>query len=178
MKTMIVLAMHGAPPLDFPPADLEEFMSLESRMRHLREAGRAVIGRRHAELENKIRNWPRTPLNDPFHAGSQTLAVELRRASGRRVILGFNEFCAPSLDQALDLAAGQGAEKILVVTPMMTRGGGHAESEIPAAVESARARHPKEKYIYAWPFRASDVAAFLVSQLNKFADAPARTGRI
>jgi len=177
MKAVIVLAMHGAPPLDLPPGDLAEFMNLESRMGHLRRAGQAAIGRRQSELENKIRNWPRTPRNDAFHAGSQALAVELRRASGRKVILGFNEFCAPSLDEALDLAAGQGAEKILVVTPMMTRGGGHAESDIPAAIERARDRHPGEKFVYAWPFRASEVAVFLASHLDNFADSRGRAVR-
>ena len=32
--------------------------------------------------------------------------------------------------------------KVLVVTPMMTRGGEHVEREIPAAVARARRRHP------------------------------------
>jgi sirohydrochlorin cobaltochelatase len=88
----------------------------------------------------------------------------LRRESGRKVILGFNEFCAPSLDEALDQAAGQGAAKIVVVTPMLTRGGEHAERDIPEAIERAKSRHPGEKFIYAWPFKAKKVAEFLNSQ--------------
>jgi sirohydrochlorin cobaltochelatase len=81
--------------------------------------------------------------------------------------LGFNEFCAPDLDEALDQAAGQGAEKIIVVTPMMTRGGEHAERGIPDAVARARRRHPGEKFIYVWPLPASEVAEFLTTQIGR-----------
>jgi len=167
MKAVIVLAVRGAPPLDFPEEELAEFGALRSRLAHAGGAGPAPAERRFHELEHKIRAWPRSPRNDPSHADSQELAVQLRRASGRKVILGFDEFCAPSLDEALDQAAGQGAEKILVVTPMMTRGGEHGEREIPAAVERARRRHPAMSFIYAWPFPSSDVAEFLTSQINK-----------
>jgi len=167
MKAVIVLAMHGAPPLDFPEAELAEFGALQARLAHAGAPGPAAAERRFLELEGKIRAWPRTPRNDPCHAGSQELAVQLRRASGRKVILGFSEFCAPSLDEALDQAAGQGAEKIIVVTPMMTRGGEHAERDIPETVARARKRHPAMNFIYVWPFPSSDVAAFLTSQVNR-----------
>ena len=167
MKAVIVLATHGAPPLDFPEHDLAEFYGLQARLAHGHGAGPAAAERRWFELEEKIRTWPRTPLNDPFYAGSQDLAIQLRRASGRKVILGFNEYCAPSLDEALDQAAGQGADKIIVITPMMTRGGEHAEKDIPEAVERARQRHPQQKLIHVWPFPATDVAEFLTSQIDR-----------
>jgi sirohydrochlorin cobaltochelatase len=167
MKAVIVLAMHGAPPLDFPEQELSEFYNLQARLAHAQGAGPAAAQRRYLELEEKIRTWPRTPRNDPFFAGSQDLAIQLRRASGRKVVLGFNEYCAPSLDEALDQAVGQGAEKIIVVTPMMTRGGEHAEKDIPEAVERARHRHPREKVLYIWPFPTSEVAEFLTSQIGR-----------
>jgi sirohydrochlorin cobaltochelatase len=167
MKAVIVLAMHGAPPLDFPEEELGEFFNLHSRLAHAYGAGSAAAQRRYLELEAKIRNWPRTARNDPFHAGSQELAVQLRRSSGRKVVLGFNEFCAPSLDEALDQAAGQAAEKIIVLTPMMTRGGEHAEKDIPEAISRARRRHPKEKFVYVWPFPTSEVAEFLAAQAGR-----------
>jgi sirohydrochlorin cobaltochelatase len=167
MKAVIVLAMHGAPPLDFPREELAEFGALHARLANAGGVGPAAAERRFHELEEKMRAWPRTSRNDPFHAGSQELAVQLRRASGHKVILGFNEFCAPRLDEALDQAAGQGAEKIVVVTPMMTRGGEHAERDIPEAVERARRRHPAMNFVYVWPFPSSDVAAFLTSQVHR-----------
>lgn len=165
MRSVILLAMHGAPPVDYPKQELAEFMGLHSRVAHFGGAEPASLLHRYRELEERIRRWPRSAGNDPFFAGSQELAVQLRRTSGRKVILGFNEFCSPSLDEALDQAAGQGAEKIIVVTPMMTRGGEHAEQDIPEALERARKRHPKEKIIYTWPFPAQNIAEFLNSQI-------------
>ena len=167
MRSVIVLAMHGAPPLDFPKKELMEFLDLHSRVAHARELLPAALARRYQELEERIRRWPRSAGNDPLFGGSQEMAVQLRRASGRKVILGFNEFCSPSLDEALDQAAGQGAEKIIVITPMMTRGGVHAEQDIPEALDRARKRHPMEKIIYLWPFPAQSIAEFLNSQILK-----------
>jgi sirohydrochlorin cobaltochelatase len=167
MKAMIVLAMHGAPPLDFPQEEIAEFFGLQARLAHAGGSGQAAAQRRYLELEEKIRTWPRTSQNDPFYVGSQELAVQLRRASGHKVVLGFNEFCAPSLDAALDQAVGQGAEKIVVVTPMMTRGGEHAEKQIPEAVERARRLHPGGNFVYVWPFPSSEVAEFLAAQVDR-----------
>jgi sirohydrochlorin cobaltochelatase len=84
------------------------------------------------------------------------------------VIVGFNEFCAPSLDDALNRGIALGAEKVIVVTPMMTRGGEHAEVDIPAAIRAAQARHPEIPIIYAWPFRVSEVADFLAAHVAGF----------
>ena len=36
------------------------------------------------------------------------------------VIVGFNEFCAPDLATAFEQAVGQRAERVIVVTPMLT----------------------------------------------------------
>ncbi|MDH7513383.1 MAG: CbiX/SirB N-terminal domain-containing protein [Clostridiales bacterium] len=167
-KAVVVLAMHGAPPADFPPPELAEFMSLHGRAGHGHRALNESLRLRYAELEKKMRAWPRNAQNDPFFAGSEELAEQLSRETGLEVILGFNEFCGPSLDEALDRAAAADAEAIIVVTPMMTRGGEHSEADIPAAIERAKTRHPRIKVIYAWPFSAADVARFLSLQLRKF----------
>jgi sirohydrochlorin cobaltochelatase len=166
MRSVIVLAMHGALPNDFPRGELQEFIRFHARISRGTGTAGATAERRYRELEVKVRNWPRTEKNDPYFAGSQEMAVELRRLSGRRVILGFNEFCAPDLDEALDQAAGAGAEKVVVVTPMLTRGGEHSEKDIPAAIERARKRHPKILFAFAWPFRPCRVAEFLISHLS------------
>jgi sirohydrochlorin cobaltochelatase len=50
---------------------------------------------------------------------------------------------------------------------MMTRGGEHAEIEIPAEVEAARTRHPAVTLVYAWPFEPGDVARFLAEQIER-----------
>ena len=104
---VIVLAMHGAPALDFPKEELAEFFLLHARGGH-GGGGQENLKRRYEELEAKVRRWPRTAENDPFFAGSIELADQLRRESRSEVFLGFNEFCSPSLAEALDQAARSG----------------------------------------------------------------------
>jgi sirohydrochlorin cobaltochelatase len=169
-NVMIVLAMHGAPPKDFPRDEMAELFGLHARLEHADGPIQAVLQHRQAELENRMRLWPRTARNDPFYAGSQELAVHLGEVTGCKVIVGFNEFCAPSVDLALDYAAAQAPEKIIVITPMLTQGGEHAEVDIPNAIRRARQRHPHILMAYAWPFEVSDVARFLAAQMTHFVD--------
>ena len=166
MKTVVVLAMHGSPPKDYPKIRVALTVGLHMWLEHTAGPLRALIERYHTRLDAKIRTWPRTMENDPFHAASQRLATLLRQETGYDVIVGYNEFCAPSLDEALDQAATQGTERVIVATPMMTPGGEHAEEDIPAAIDRAKVRHPKVTYIYAWPFEADDVARFLAAQIE------------
>jgi len=165
MKTIIVLAMHGSPPADFPPAELHEFFGLHARLHSAPAGQQHELARRYAELDARMRGWPRTRANDPFYFASQELACSLAEAAGCPVELGFNEFCAPDLATALDRAAEQRPDEIVVVTPMMTRGGEHSEKDIPAQIAAARRRHPEAKFRYAWPFPTERVARFLADQL-------------
>ncbi len=174
MHSAIVLVMHGAPPNDFPQHETREYFHLRGLLdddggRESSDRGElAQLRRRYAELDSKMRDWPRTAENDPYCAGSESLAGELGRATGLEVVLAFNDFCAPSLDDALDKAVSLGGERIIAVTPMMTAGGGHSEVEIPEAIERARRRFPDIKFIYAWPFEVDKVADFLATQINRF----------
>jgi sirohydrochlorin cobaltochelatase len=195
MKTVIVLGMHGTPPSDFPRAEMAEFFgghhedhSDQNQHSERNEHGqptdhadqkpapeddetrRQRRRQRRAELDAKMRAWPRTPANDPFFAGSLELAEYLSQASGHRVLVGFNEFCNPTIDTAIDQAVEQGADQVVVITPMMTRGGEHSEADIPGAVERGRARHPAVRMSYAWPFEITAVAQFLAAQVQRFAE--------
>jgi sirohydrochlorin cobaltochelatase len=167
MHTKLVLAMHGAPPTDFPERELAEFFSLRTRLEHAQSPQDPATIARYTELETRLRAWPRTSQNDPFYAGSQAISAQLQEQSGYQVFIGFNEFCAPSLDEALDQAAGSGTEQVIVITPMLTRGGEHAERDIPDAIQRAQARHPQTLLRYLWPFEASTVAQFLNEQIQK-----------
>jgi sirohydrochlorin cobaltochelatase len=165
MKTIIVLAMHGAPPNDFPRREMGEFFGLHARLAGAVGEERETLQRRHDELEARMRAWPRTRENDPFHTASYEIAGLLSQEAGLPVIVGFNEFCAPSLDEALDEAARQAVERVVVTTLMMTRGGSHAERDIPQTVDRSRARHPEIEFEYAWPFDQAKVARFLAQEL-------------
>jgi sirohydrochlorin cobaltochelatase len=168
LKAVIVLAMHGAPPLDFPKGEMAEFMGLHSRLGPAAGPMAGADKLRYDQLEAKMRAWPRTGQNDPFYAGSQELARHLRQESGLEVIIGFNEFCAPNLDEAFERAAAREAGKIVVVTPMMTRGGEHSAVEIPEAIRRAQQKFPGQKIVYAWPFATEDIARFLASEVTRF----------
>jgi sirohydrochlorin cobaltochelatase len=170
MKTIILLAMHGSPPRDFPRPEAAEFFRLHAQIEQGAPPGANLkeVEARYAALEARMRAWPRTPENDPFHAASLALGEQLSQITGDTVVVGFNEFCAPTLDEACDMAIAQGADQVIFITPMMTRGGEHAEQDIPQVVKRAEQRHPTKRFRYAWPFEVSDVARFLAEQVEKF----------
>jgi sirohydrochlorin cobaltochelatase len=174
-QRVVVLAMHGAPPRDFPPTEMGEFHALHARIElgdpTLSDALRARAG----QLEHEMRHWPRTAENDPFWAASQQIGRHLEEATGHRVVVGFNEFCAPDLDAALAGAAGDNPEAVVVTTPMLTRGGSHAEADIPAAIARARAAFPGVPFEYAWPYDTQDVARFLAERMARPAAGPTPT---
>jgi sirohydrochlorin cobaltochelatase len=170
MKTIIVLAMHGMPPQDFPKNEMAEFFSMHARLDQAKEDERAQLERRYAELDAKMRSWPRTAENDPFYAGAQEIAQYLSQQADSEVIVGFNEFCAPDVDDAIEKAIEQGAKRVVVITPMMTRGGEHSESDIPAAIRRLQAQYPEVLIIYIWPFEALEVGKFLAAQIKKFVE--------
>jgi sirohydrochlorin cobaltochelatase len=169
MKVVVVLAMHGMPPVDFPREELAEFFKLHSIIETGKSGDQKFLQDRYVFLDNKIRNWPRNEHNDPFYAASRELAAGLSKTSGHEVVLGYNEFCSPTIDEALQSAAAENANKIIVATPMMTRGGNHAEKDIPAAIDKFRKLHPEIEIIYTWPFDTAKVAKFLSDHISDFA---------
>jgi sirohydrochlorin cobaltochelatase len=168
MTLVVVLAMHGAPPLDFPKDELTEFFKLHVQMESAPKPVRENIRGRYEELETKVRTWPRTEHNDPYYAGAIEMAQKLSEVSGCEVIVGYNEFCAPTVEEALILAGERKPEKIVVITPMMTKGGEHAGSDIPNRIANAKKQVPDIPIIYGWPFEIEDIARFLYSQVRKF----------
>ncbi len=168
MKTTILLAMHGIPPLDFPPDETMELFALHARLERSVGLEREGLEWRYAELDKRVRAWPRTEQNDPFYVASHELAAEMARQTGLEVRVGFNEFCGPNLSEALAQAVSGGATKIVVITPMMTRGGEHSEIDIPTTLDAARQRHPGVEIVYAWPFSTDAVGLFLAQQVQRF----------
>jgi sirohydrochlorin cobaltochelatase len=165
MKTMLVLAMHGAPPSDFPRHELMELMGLHERLKDEQHSD-PLLRQRYEALDARMRSWPRTAGNDPFFGASTEMGRCLGERMGLEVLVGFNEFCAPTIGEALEAAVQAGAEQVVVVTPMLTRGGEHAEYEIPETIAACQARHPEVDFRYAWPFDACRVSDFLAAQVE------------
>jgi sirohydrochlorin cobaltochelatase len=168
MHMAIVIAMHGMPPKDFPRDDFQEFFMLQGRNQSAPNSLSDAQRQTYQRLNDKMRNWPRTPKNDPFHAAASELALSLKKELGCPIYMGFNEFCAPTTDEAIASAAAGDPSRVFIVTPMLTRGGEHAEVDIPASIERARKRFPNIQFTYCWPFDPRDVAHFLGTQVRRF----------
>ncbi len=166
MRDVIVLAMHGEPPRDFPQAELKEFFTFYA-MQMFRSPMEPEARQRFAQLEERLRAWPRSPANDPFHHASLSMARALEQVAGYPVIVGFNEFCAPSIEDALEEAVGHLPRQVDVITPMLTPGGHHAQSDIPRTIAAVQSRHPEAVIRYVWPYDLTAVAEFLASHLQR-----------
>ena len=161
----VVLIGHGGSASDIPRALVSELKRLEGERQARKEL---AMSAREAELDKQVREWPRTPETDPYKYGVEAIAKALApKLGGRRLVVAYNEFCAPSVEDAIEKLAGEGCERILLISTMFTRGGIHAEFEIPAIVLSTRKKHPRLKGEYAWPYDPGFIADFLAAQLAR-----------
>jgi sirohydrochlorin cobaltochelatase len=169
-KEAIVLIGHGGSASDTPPALISELKRLEGE----RQARKGLtMSPREAELDKQVREWPRTPETDPYKYGVEAIASALApKLDGRRLVVAYNEFCAPSVENAIEGLVGEGFDRILLVSTMFTRGGIHAEFEIPAIVVETRKKHPGVNVEYAWPYEPGFIADFLAAQLARAVPPP------
>jgi len=79
--------------------------------------------------------------------------------------VGYNEFCAPTIAEAIDQAVAGGAAQIIVAPTMLLRGNQHTEAEISAIVAEAREQHPDVVPRYAWPFDDDRVVSLFVEHI-------------
>jgi sirohydrochlorin cobaltochelatase len=165
--TGVVLVGHGAVARDCPRELVTRLKSLEAQRRST--GGPPTAEER--ELDTRIRQWPRTPQNDPYRRGLEALAARLRpRLSGARVMLAYNEFCAPTVEAAIEALIADGVTDISVVPSMLTPGGTHSEVDIPQALAPLRARHPQVTIRYAWPVDLDLIADMLSRHLGRRVD--------
>ncbi|MDD5302544.1 MAG: CbiX/SirB N-terminal domain-containing protein [Elusimicrobia bacterium] len=164
-KEAVVLIGHGGTARDTPRPLIAELKRLEAERQARREL---KMSSREAELDKQVREWPRTPDNDAYKLGVDEIARALApKLGGRRLVAAYNEFCAPSVEDAIESLVEEGYTRISLISTMFTRGGLHAECEIPGIVAQARRTHPGVQVEYAWPFDAGYLADFLVGQLHR-----------
>ena len=168
-RVAVVLIGHGAPALDCPPRLIGELMGLQwgpgsGGHGHHHLEGRA------AELDMTIRSWPRTPQNDPYKVGLEQVAAALRLLLPTELFaIGYNEFCRPTIAEAVEQVLAQGATRILVIPSMLTPGGVHSEIDIPKTLDHLRQAHRHARIEYVWPFEPGEVAQLLASRLDRAA---------
>jgi len=163
----VVLVGHGGIPKDCP----QELVTKLKRLEAQRRAAKQPRSPEEIELDTKIRRWPRTAASDPYRDGLEVVAAQLRPQLGGVLFgIAFNEFCAPTLEEAVAELIQKGATQIIVTTTMFTPGGSHSEIEIPEILSHLRERYPDVTIRYAWPFDLDLVARTLAEQVQRFSD--------
>ncbi|MBA2487173.1 MAG: CbiX/SirB N-terminal domain-containing protein [Nitrospira sp.] len=161
----VVLVGHGGIPKDCPPELVTRLKRLEAQ----RRAAKLPPTMEENELDTKIRRWPRTPETDPYQAGLEAVAAQLRANLGEVLFaIAYNEFCAPTLEESVEQLIKQGATQITVTTTMFTPGGSHSEVEIPEILDLLQPQYPGVQLRYAWPFDVNLVANTLAEQIKRF----------
>lgn len=161
-RRAIVVVAHGAAARDTPPELVRRLRAIDGD----RHATHRPLTEDERALDARVRGWPRTPTNDPYHAGTEALVARMRAlAAGARVEAAFNELCAPSIEDVVERLAGDGIEEIVLVPTMTTPGGVHSEVEIPHVVAALAERYPAVRIVYAWPFDLDAVARLLLDRV-------------
>jgi len=165
VRCAVVLVGHGGVPRDYPRERLMQLRGLGAR----RRATGNPPSPEEVELEAELRHWPRTPASDPYQAGLESLAVHLRPLlAPARLLLAYNEFCAPTVAEAVRALAAEGMTDIMAVPSMFTPGGVHAEIDIPEVINQLQIEFPHLSVRYAWPFAREHLASFFVDHLRRF----------
>ena len=164
-KTAVVLIGHGGLPKDIPSEVVDKFMRLhKSRVK----AGGELSGQE-IELDNTIRRWERSPESDPYKSGLENLALHMEKfLDGFVLKTAYNEFCYPTIEEAVSELADEGVSKVILITTMITRGGSHSEREIPEELEVLRKKYKDVDIQYAWPFDMDMFAIFLSDHVKSF----------
>ncbi len=164
-KRGVVLVGHGGIPKDCPQDLVTKLKRLEAQ----RRAAKMPPTVEEIELDQKIRRWPRTAVTDPYQSGLEAVGAVLRpHLNGVLFALAYNEFCTPTLEEAVEDLAKQGATSIIVLTTMFTPGGSHSEVEIPEILDHLRPMYPTVELRYAWPFDLQLIAKTLTDQLKRW----------
>ena len=162
MRKVIILVGHGQLPRDLPKEIREEYFKLRAKPRKNLDEERL-----YEELERMIRNWPRNNSNDPYWNSLHKLGDLIRLRGEYDVVVAFNEFCAPHIEEALEDAYRKGYDTIVVVPTMFTPGGVHSEEEIPSTIEKISTKYGI-RILYVWPFNLEDVAQLVVKQITSY----------
>lgn len=137
IKAGIVLAAQGSPPRDWMARNRERWEKLqESKQR----------------ITAELKKWSRTTQCDPCTFEIEKLATGIRQRGGYPITeVGYNEFTHPTVEEAIERAISQGAQRVIVVPTMLTPGSVETEMDIPDAVATAQRRHPQVEIVYAGP---------------------------
>ncbi len=158
----VILAAHGIPATNYPPMRVGLLMMLHFAGGLVSRTG--FLRAYHDSLDDQIRQWPRTADNDPYKVAIDDLAAKLSTRLGCRVVAAYNEFCAPTIAEAIGQVVADGVQQVIVLPTMLVRGNDHTEREIREAVAQASERYPDADIHYAWPFDQERLVSLLADQ--------------
>ncbi|MBT6661882.1 MAG: hypothetical protein HOB58_01830, partial [Nitrospina sp.] len=108
-KKAVILVGHGGLPSDIPSEVVEKFM----RVHKGRIKSGGPITDHEIELDTTIRKWERTPENDPYKTGLESLASHMEAMlEGYVLKTAYNEFCYPGIEDAVDELSKENVTKI------------------------------------------------------------------
>jgi len=164
LKHGVVLVGHGGLPSDCPDQLISKLKRLESQ----RRKNNLPPSDEELEIDRVVRNWPRTRETDPYKTGLESVAESLQGSlNGIALEIAYNEFCAPTIPEAIESLVNQGISEITIITTMFTPGGSHSEIEIPEEIIELNNRFPKVSIDYAWPFNLGHVSKFLSEHIQQ-----------
>ncbi len=179
----VILVGHGIPANDYPKDRLGKYFRMESghhadntdnshthNGQHKDHPGNVHLPPLSTweQLDHDMRHWPRTPENDPYKFSVENIASRLEYKSGHHVLVAFNEFCAPTVEETIENAIAQGAQRIMILSIMLTPGGGHSEYDIPDSIKAAQRKYPGIEIVYAWPYDVDLIAQTLTTQIKLY----------
>lgn len=157
--SVVLLIGHGRTASDTPAHLVNEYA-----------LARAVRDREPIRFENatkQLREWPRDGINDPYREGLKRIAGVLQHElDGTRVAVAYNEFCGPSIGEAITALVEEGVSSVIVMTTMITPGGNHAERDIPEALKELELVFPDLNIHYVWPFPLAAIGKFLAESVK------------
>jgi sirohydrochlorin cobaltochelatase len=162
-KNAVILIGHGGVPKDCPREMVTKLKGLQGARVRTGDPPSSL----ERELDRKIRRWARPPGADPYQAGLEALAKRLApMLNGTRLAVAYVEFCAPTLEEAVERLRNEGVERITVVPSMLTPGGVHSEVEITEAIEAIKTAQPGLSLRYVWPFDLERVARMFADEIS------------
>ena len=109
----------------------------------------------------------------PIRPDLELLATRLNPLlHGARFSTAYNEFCTPTLSEAIEQQIADGVNDVTVISTMFTPGGSHSEYEIPEEMAELRQKYPDVTLTYAWPFDLDKVAEMLSEHIKQFQGHP------
>jgi sirohydrochlorin cobaltochelatase len=111
--------------------------------------------------------------NPDWRRPIEAIAAAMQARDPRaRIEIGFLEFLAPSLPEAIDRLAGEGIRAIVVV-PIFMAQSGHTKRDLPQLLESASRRHDGLSIEVATPIgEAGAVVAAIAQYALRCAEPP------